>query len=351
MYCEVLHVFIREVLLTKSSPQKNEKYLNIWARSRRLHKLLTEESTEEQEWWTNLLEAKHVKDTQQALMSGLPCYAFIARPFRWVDAIDHFHCRKGRYMTAERRNMPRERKKIELEQLRLEECYFSLLKDTTGDTLTIEGLQDFFVHHLKVGALSEAEMRSIFQSIDRDKDGSISMQEFQEFITSSVWLSRENNTSTKEYTVEGDWETHYDVVEDVLCQRFARYFQHDAILHLAVDGLFTTILANLKRVAEGENTQNKVSLFSAHDMTLLPCLFALGAWDGASAWPGYGAALAIELHEDAEGTHFLAFKQFRGFNKEGVNKDDRSRVPFFETVYVNGNAFIELSEVPAFLNL
>ena len=61
----------------------------------------------------------------------------------------------------------------------------------------------------------------------------------------------------------------------------------------------------------------ELTLFAGHDVTLLPVLFAVGAWrcppgddpnsGGAGgalpaqpAWPGYGAALAFELYEDVE---------------------------------------------------
>ena len=126
---------------------------------------------------------------------------------------------------------------------------------------------------------------------------------------------------------------------------FHCWLSEPAILGIALDGLGERVLRGMRATvawheargggavgegggggggggARGEGAERagapppvELTLFAGHDVTLLPMLFALGAWrckprdgddaggsgggdDELPAWPGYGAALAFELFED-----------------------------------------------------
>lgn len=92
--------------------------------------------------------------------------------------------------------------------------------------------------------------------------------------------------------------------------------RNEEVRRLASSGLARRLLDGMKARAEwveggaSDGTKGRsVQAFAAHDATLIPLLFAMGAWScqvpesdnpqpKASRWPGYACAVVFELYQD-----------------------------------------------------
>ena len=130
-------------------------------------------------------------------------------------------------------------------------------------------------------------------------------------------------------------------IHGIVGWRFDFWVRNEEVRRLALSGVASRLLRGMKARAEwvengaGEETKcHSVQAFAAHDVTLIPLLFAMGAWScqvpdnddpqpRASRWPGYASAVVFELYQDLEVPAPSASKDWRGwyvkiFVQEGI---------------------------------
>jgi hypothetical protein len=99
-----------------------------------------------------------------------------------------------------------------------------------------------------------------------------------------------------------------DAAHDLLTWRFGRYYADPELFAFAVGDLVAELSDRLDGARKREGTPGtpghpragaeeapRIDWYSGHDVTLMPLLRALGAWDGR--WPPYGSWAALEHYE------------------------------------------------------
>ena len=140
------------------------------------------------------------------------------------------------------------------------------------------------------------------------------------------------------------------VVMAHLCRRFGAWYRDDAILGMAAGRLTRKVVEGFEQGAaaiaeEGGEALSEhrpvLVLHSGHDVTVAPMLSVVkdGGWDPESGdlWPGYAAALRIELlrEEKLDGKLFVRALYFPGFHLGNTGNDGDLKVEF-EPLRVRG---------------
>eukprot|EP00939_MAST-03C_sp_MAST-3C-sp1_P004191 g4191.t1 len=86
-------------------------------------------------------------------------------------------------------------------------------------------------------------------------------------------------------------------VHQYLTWRFVRYYSDGPLLRLAVSHLMDELVRDASAVMHADPTTSPPECIwmSGHDVTIMPLLRAIGAWD--ETWAPYASYLAVELHE------------------------------------------------------
>jgi len=119
---------------------------------------------------------------------------------------------------------------------------------------------------------------------------------------------------------EGKWPLSLDIVSkadmlhDYLTWRFVQYYNDAPLLRLATAHLLEEISKNSHEFMAGrrserglasETSPRRFIWMSGHDVTIMPVLRAVGAWN--EKWAPYASFLAIELHETGDDNWEMRF--------------------------------------------